>query len=219
MYYLIIGIINVLCLTSVYASENNSIWVDVTYSYEYGKTITHEKGCQLALEKAKQEAIRKVHGERIYSEDNLVCHEKQGCELYQYIWNNLNGLLLDIKNIKYKSGHKNFSCNVSASIQLSKSKNTNDPNFDFAPLLNKRIFRDEEEIIIHIESKIKQYYLSIFQYDPSPELEEKNFIFRIFPNENDKINKFQKNTTVPTKKSNKDYHFAARSEGIAVWLR
>jgi len=203
-----------LSFTALKADEFDK-WIDVASSYEYGKFLSAEQGCQMAFESAKQEAIRKVHGEWINSNEELVCNDKSDCKYYQHIWKNINGLILGIENIKRNIESKQFSCKVSMSVLVNNSKLHPDPDFNFSALLNQRLFKDGDKIVINIDTQLNFYYLSVFAYDPDSKKQDILFN-KIFPNAIDTENQCSGKITIPTFEHENDYSLIARADGMDI---
>ena len=163
--------------------------------YRFGPNVAESTACKLAFERAKINALSKVFGEKIFAEDVMRCSEMDNaeCELNKSIIITIDGTINEIKNrertLAKLEGHSICSFQIIANID--KPKQARDPKFDFNIKINKKYFRDGENLTIQIEPTIKMF-VNIFQWEPYQSAGIK--LIKIFPN------KFESNNEIKNKK-------------------
>ena len=166
-------------------------------------------------ERAKYNAFKKIMQnaglERIQHYENLNCKEikdKSTCEYYQESQVYFEGGFLTSKNtIKKEIINQDSNiriCNVYLEANVEEFSSKHDPNFILEAKLNKRIFRNGEEILIKGETNIFSYvYLFVLDKD---EEEYRT----IFPNSFDKKQFIMGNFQIPSLISSNNYMLEAR---------
>jgi len=163
--------------------------------YRFGPNVAESTACKLAFERAKINALSKVYGEKIYAEDVMHCSEMDNaeCELNKSIIITIDGTINEIKNRERTLAKlEGFSiCSFQIIANIDKPKQARDPKFDFNIKINKKYFRDGENLTIQIEPTIKMF-VNIFQWEPYHSAGIK--LIKIFPN------KFESNNEIKNKK-------------------
>ena len=175
--------------------------------YHYGPNVAENRACKLAFENAKKDALSKVYGEKIFSEDLMRCSETDGnaeCELNKSTISTINGTIKKIKKkVRKLDRLEGYSiCRFEIVASIDKPKQKKDPNFDFNISINQKYFRDNEKLIFTIEPSTKMF-VNIFQWEPYKHNNKK--LIRIFPNEFESKNQIEKKRLIP-----KGYHFKVK---------
>ena len=182
----------------------------VTAEGEYTHTgdISANEGCKLAKEKAKLNALEKVIGQTISSEELEKCSEIDGvsnCQRNQFFISSFNGDITSLKEISkpekktetLSNGETAYICNIKIEADVTPANQINDPNFDFNVKFNNYNFRSGDNLVIEIGITTPMY-LNIFQLLPYQD-PSKYQALKLFPNERE-INSYLKSnkTTLPT---------------------
>jgi hypothetical protein len=178
-------------------------WVTAEGTIRFGPDKSQTKACNEAELMAEKNALKSVVGEKISSEDNMVCSEMQDaaeCILNRSTWSTIDGLVKGTKKLDEKTetvpGFDNYNkCTVSLKVDVGVAEGSPDPSFDLAVKLNQRTFRHGEQLIINL-TPTKSMYINVFQFLPY-QVSEKQ-ITRFFPNSRDKQKIFYGKGTVPT---------------------
>tara|TARA_B100001989_G_scaffold57140_1_gene37913 strand:- start:4152 stop:5030 length:879 start_codon:yes stop_codon:yes gene_type:complete len=196
---------------SLSASKN----ITLSETYYYGKDLSENKACEIALNNAKKKAVNSL-GETITSDTILQCKEsntEESCKQFSNIWTESAGVIKSFTNkreIGYNNSLNSYFCRQILNAEVVKSQKP-DPNFDFDVKLNKNVFqidsddinkennlyasKDSLEIII---SPLSKMYLNIFYYAP---LGSRNLynekITRLFPNAACAENYIQSDIIIP----------------------
>lgn len=186
-------------------------WISVTNEYNFGPEMSASEACQKAERRAQEKALKSVTGEKISSDDNLVCSEVKDsaeCSLNRFTWSTIDGLIKGIRNKKSNvvegiSGYR--KCQVSMDVNVGVGTGTSDPGFDIQVNLNRPTFRDGEIIKVSL-SPSQPMYINVFQF--LPYMKNDKQVVRIFPNPFDKEQFFKKKGTVPTQKGSELYDMA-----------
>lgn len=174
----------------------------------FGPEMSEEEACSMAEKKAREDALKKVTGEKLSSEDLMVCSEQSkeaSCDLNSITWSTIEG---DIKGVRNKtvttqdgvSGYRVCTVELEADVGIARGKP--DPGFDMTVRLNERTFRSGDKLIVSI-SPSQPMYISVFQWLPYEKGDDQ--VLRIFPNALDPKNHFESNGTVPTKEGQAAY--------------
>ncbi len=201
----VIPLISVLSLLAVNASAG---WVSVEDEYNFGPEKSEREACQKAERRAKEKALKSVTGEKISSEDNLVCSEMKDaaeCSLNRFTWSTIDGLIKGTRNKKVEtlpgiSGYR--KCRVSLEVNVGVAEGRPDPGFDLQVKINRPTFRHGEPLELSL-SPSQPMHISVFQYLPYMKAEKQ--VTRIFPNPYDKNPFFQKKGTIPTREGSQQY--------------
>ena len=177
--------------------------------YRFGPNVAESTACKLAFERAKINALSKVFGEKIFAEDVMRCSEMDNaeCELNKSIIITIDGTINEIKNRERTLAKlQGFSiCSFQIIANIDKPKQARDPKFDFNIKINKKYFRDGENLTIQIEPTIKMF-VNIFQWEPYHSAGIK--LIKIFPNKFESNNEIKNKKTIPEKKYN--YSFVVK---------
>lgn len=175
--------------------------------YRHFGDISANDGCKLAKEKAKLNALQKVSGQTISSEELEKCTEIDGisnCHSNQFFISMFNADFDQVKEIDiYKStetlsdGKIFYICNFKIEANVVPVNQITDPNFDFNVIFNDYNFRSGDNLEIEI-AITKPMYLNIFQL--LPYRNPKNYqALKLFPNERETNNYLKSNKTkLPT---------------------
>ncbi len=183
-------------------------WVEGKGEWIFGPDLSENEACELALQKARKDAIRKVTGERLSSEEQLICKEHKDaadCDLNRLTWSTMDGVIQEIRNNKRKVVRKpGFpKCTISLEADVEgPSGEGPDPGFDMTVRLNRTTFRHGEPLVISVEPT-QPMFISVFQWLPYEKSERQ--VWRIFPNEYDKANRFLGPENIPTRKGSAKY--------------
>jgi len=202
------SVIPVVCVMLLFAMDANADWVSVEDEYNFGPEMSEDIACRKAERRAKEKALKIVDGEKISSEDNLVCSEMKDsaeCSLNRFTWSTIDGLIKDTRNKKKETipGISGYNrCRVSLEVNVGVAEGSPDPSFDLQVKLNRLTFRHGEALKISL-SPSQAMYVSVFQYLPYMKAAEQ--VSRIFPNAYDKEYFFQKKGAVPTQEGSQQY--------------
>jgi hypothetical protein len=192
----------------MFSMDANAEWVSAEADYHFGPDKSETEACQKAERKAKEQALKSVTGEKISSEDNMVCSEMKDdaeCTLNRSTWSTIDGLIKGTRNKKTKtvpavSGYN--KCRVSLEVNVGVAEGSPDPSFDIQVKLNRSTFRHGEALKIDL-LPTQPMHISVFQYLPYMDVEKQ--VTRVFPNAYDKKQLFQKAGSVPTYEGRKQY--------------
>lgn len=185
-------------------------WVLAEDTYNFGPEMSQTMACKRAERRAKEKALKSVVGEKISSEDNMVCSEMKDdaeCILNRSTWSTIDGLVKGIRNKTRKTvpGMSGYNaCTVSLEVNVGVADGNPDPSFDLQVKLNQRTFRNGEHLKISL-TPTKTMYVNVFQYLPYQDSEKQ--ITRIFPNSFDKKRLFneKEKSSVPTREGSLQY--------------
>ncbi|MBW7996805.1 MAG: DUF4384 domain-containing protein [Candidatus Glassbacteria bacterium] len=183
-------------------------WVQGRGEWLFGPDTTENEACEYAEQKARKDAIRKVTGEHLSTEDMMVCSDRgdeASCKLNQMTWSTIDGAILDIRSsnrqtVQALDGYN--KCVITLEADVGVAAGRPDPGFDMTVELNERTFRSGEPLVITIEPT-RPMYISVFQWLPYEEADHQ--VQRIFPNSFDRNSRFTKRGTIPTKGENTGY--------------
>ncbi len=163
--------------------------------YLFGPETSENEACELARNKAKSLALSQVVGEKVSSEEQLICNQTTGkstdygCEFNRITWSMIDGDIRSVKNevkkIETREGAK--ACIVSLEADIIEPTKKPDPNFDIDVKLNKTVFTVGDDMLVELEGS-ETSHLVIFNWLPN----QKNEVIRIIPYTNDpNINSLQ----------------------------
>lgn len=186
----------------------HSAWMKGAGERLFGPEMAEEEACTIAERKAREDALKKITGEKVASEDLMVCSESSedaSCSLNRITWSTIDGDIKGIRNrsintIEGISGYR--KCVVKLEANIGTPKGQPDPGFDMAVKLNEKTFRDGDILKIGI-SPSQPMYVSVFQWLPYEKGDEQ--VIRIFPNAFDPDNHFKSGGTVPTETGSAAY--------------
>lgn len=162
--------------------------VPASAEYLFGPETSENEACELARNKAKSAALSQVVGERVSSEEQLICNQTTGkstdygCEFNRITWSMIDGDIRsvsnEIKKIDIREGAK--ACVVSLEVDVIEPTKKPDPNFDISVKLNKTVFTVGEDMLVEVEGT-EPSHLVIFNWLPN----QKNEVIRIVPYSSD----------------------------------
>lgn len=188
-------------------------WVATAGERLFGPELSEKEACRIAERKAKDQALKTVTGERLSSEDLMVCKEKDGsasCDLNQFTWSVIDGEIKGVRNRKIRTevgvgGYR--KCIVEMEVDVGTPKGNPDPGFDMGVALNATVFRDGDVLRVSVEPNAPMY-VHVFQWLPYDESARQ--VSRIFPNALDTDNLFKQASSVPTPKGGALYDLEVR---------
>ena len=164
-------------------------------SFMHGGEISPNNGCKFAREKAELEALQKVLGVTVSSEELKKCSQidgKSNCEYNQFSLSTFNGVLTDIKVLGKKkrtetldNGDIAYICEIEINANVEPIKQIADPNFNFNVKLNELNFKTGDKLTMEI-TFTKPMYLTIFQFLPYEK--EGRQVLKLFPNKREENN-------------------------------
>jgi hypothetical protein len=196
------------CAFAMFALDAKAEWVSAEDTYNFGPEMSQTEACKKAERRAKEKALKSIAGEKISSEDNMVCSEMKDaadCSLNRFTWSTIDGLIKGTRNKQETSGagigaYK--QCTVTLEVDIGVAEGSPDPSFDLQVELNRRTFRHGEALKINL-NPTQIMHINVFQYLPYMDVEKQ--VSRIFPNAFDKKQLFQKAGTVPTREGSQQY--------------
>lgn len=205
MNRLILPLVVMATLVSVDASAK---WAKGRGEWFFGPDMSENKACLLAEQKAQKDAIQKITGNRISSEDMMVCSDKvdeASCKLNQMIWSTIDGVIREVlsfkrQTVKDPSGHN--KCVITLEADVDVATGHPDPSFDMTVELSERVFRSGGSLEITI-TPTQPMYISVFQWLPYEETDHQ--VQRIFPNSFDRDSHFAERGTIPTREGRSRY--------------
>ncbi len=194
---------------AIFALDAKAEWVSAEDTYNFGPEMSEREACQKAERRAKEKALKSISGEKISSDDSMVCSEKEDtadCSLNRYTWSTIDGLIKGTRNKQEASGAGIIAgyqqCTVTLEVDIGVAEGNPDPSFDLQVKLNRRTFRHGEALKIDLIPS-QTMHINVFQYLPYVDTEKQ--VTRIFPNAFDKKQLFQKAGTVPTREGGQRY--------------
>ena len=162
--------------------------VPASGEYLFGPETSENEACELARNKAKSLALSQVVGEKVSSEEQLICNQTTGkttdygCEFNRITWSMIDGDIRAVRNevrkIETREGAK--ACIVSLEADIIEPTKKPDPNFDISVKLNKTVFTVGDDMLVELEGS-ESSHLVIFNWLPN----QKNEVIRIIPYTND----------------------------------
>lgn len=162
--------------------------------YLFGPETSENEACELARNKAKSMALSQVVGEKVSSEEQLICNQTTGkstdygCEFHRITWSMIDGDVRTIRNEvkKIETREAARACVVSLEAEIIEPTKKPDPNFDISVKLNKTVFSVGDDMLVELEGT-EPSHLAIFNWLPN----QKNEVIRIVPYTNDpNVNSF-----------------------------
>ena len=183
-------------------------WMHGQGEYNFSPDLSENEACQRAERRAKETALKSITGEKLSSEDLLVCSEMKDnaeCSLNRFTWSTIDGVIKGIRNNKTEtvpsiSGYR--KCRVTLEVDVGVGSGKPDPSFDMTVRLNQRTFRDGEPLEISI-NPTQPMHVTVFQWLPYMKADRQ--VARIFPHQYDERNLFQGQGTIPTKDGRRRY--------------
>ena len=181
-------------------------WVSSEGRYFIDRKTTRDEACNIALEEAKQNALKKIVGENLKSNQLEVCTDnenKSRCTLYQNTFNYVEGgYINEIKNKKEEilQSEPEKECLITIDAFVKEYDEKPDVNFTLEANLNQKLrLYDGEKISITGEVMQKSYITVLGWY---PDTDKENY-YQIFPNQYDKNNLVEKSFNIPSKNNTK----------------
>ena len=181
-------------------------WVSSEGRYFIDRKTTRDEACNIALEEAKQNALKKIVGENLKSNQLEVCTDnenKSRCTLYQNTFNYVEGgYINEIKNKKEEilQSVPEKECLITIDAFVKEYKEKPDVNFTLEANLNqKQRLYDGKKISITGEVMQKSYITVLGWY---PDSDKENY-YQIFPNQYDENNLVEKSFNIPSKNNTK----------------
>lgn len=163
------------------------VWAKVVPAsgeYLFGPETSDNEACELARNKAKSLALSQVVGEKVSSEEQLICNQSTGkstdygCEYNRITWSMIDGDIRavrnEVKKIETREGAK--ACIVSLEADIIEPTKKPDPNFDISVRLNKTVFTVGDDMVVDLEGT-EPLHLVIFNWLPN----QKNEVIRTIP--------------------------------------
>jgi hypothetical protein len=161
-----------------------AVVVPASAEYLFGPETSENEACELARNKAKSLALSQVVGEKVSSEEQLICNQTTGkssdygCEFNRISWSMIDGDIRAIKNEvrKIESREGARACVVSLEADVVEPSKKPDPDFDIRVSLNKTVFTVGDDMLVELEGT-QPAHLVIFNWLPN----QKNEVLRIIP--------------------------------------
>lgn len=152
--------------------------------YLFGPETSENEACELARNKAKSQALSKIVGEKVSSEEQLICNQTTGktsdygCEFNRISWSLIDGDIRavrnEVKKIEIREGAR--ACVVSLEADIIEPSKKPDPDFDIRVKLNKTVFTVGDDMLVELEGT-QPAHLVIFNWLPH----QNNEVLRIIP--------------------------------------
>lgn len=152
--------------------------------YLFGPETSENEACELARNKAKSLALSQIVGEKVSSEEQLICNQTTGktsdygCEFNRISWSLIDGDIRavrnEVKKIETRDGAR--ACVVSLEADIIEPSKKPDPDFDIRVKLNKTIFTVGDDMLVELEGT-QPAHLVIFNWLPN----QNNEVLRIIP--------------------------------------
>jgi len=199
------------CLQGLLGNNVFAIPIDVKADFYFGPDLSRNQACENARESAKSKAISMVSGEKVSFDQQLQCFQRskngdeRKCEINQNTAFLVEGQIskseIISETVKTVPGAQ--VCTVLMVVDVIPPSHESDPSFDFKFEINRKNFRQGDNLVINIiPSNIMYVYIfnwrSVFNKDN---------VVKIFPNEVDKDNYINRSITIPTKNSESKYSF------------
>lgn len=181
-----------LCLLLIQPHPAQADWVRATGSYMFAPTMPEAEACQQAESRARADAVRRVTGETLSSDEAMRCADQgdeADCVRNATVWTLLGG---EIRAIRNKQSHtmpvaeaeNARQCVVSFDADVRMADGKPDPNFDIGVSVNNAVLRDGETLVITLKPS-QAMAVQIFQWLPYEKGDAQ--IARIFPNAFDRM--------------------------------
>lgn len=161
-----------------------AVVVPANAEYLFGPETSENEACELARNKAKSLALSQVVGEKVSSEEQLICNQTTGksadygCEFNRISWSMIDGDIRAVKNeirkIEAREGAR--ACVVSLEADIVEPTKKPDPDFDISVKINKTVFTVGDDMLVELEGS-QPSHLVIFNWLPN----QNNEVLRIIP--------------------------------------
>lgn len=183
-------------------------WVAARGERLFTTEMSEAEACRAAEERAKEDAIRQVTGERLASEDLMICEEKNNeasCSLNRSVWNTVDGDVRAVRNRRQSTepvAEGVRKCLVALEAEVVAAKGEPDPGFDVGVKLNTSLFRHGDPLEIQLAPS-RPMHVSVFQWLPYERGAAQ--VMRLFPNTMDHANRLDRPTPIPTPEGRSRY--------------
>ncbi|WP_152427053.1 DUF4384 domain-containing protein [Paramagnetospirillum caucaseum] len=190
------------------ASPVSAEWVSASAYYMFPPSVPEEEACRQADSRARADAVRRVSGETLSSEEALRCSEQGDeteCARNSTTWTMVGGLIRGTRGYRAETTIEAGAirkCLVSFEADVFVAEGRPDPNFDAGVSLNGLVFRDGEKLVVSVTPS-QPMHVQIFQWLPYEAGDAQ--IGRVFPNAFDSVDRVTKAFTVPSEAGSKRY--------------
>jgi hypothetical protein len=183
-------------------------WVHAGGSYIFPPVMAEAEACQQAEGRARADAVRRVTGETLSSEEAMRCTEQgddADCSRNATIWTSIGG---DIRATRNRQSETTVEvgtirkCTVSFDADVHVAEGKPDPSFDVGVVLNNAVYRDGEALTVTLKPS-QPMVVQVFQWLPYESGEAQ--VGRVFPNAFDTTARIEKPTSIPTAANVKHY--------------
>ncbi len=141
--------------------------------YLIGPDISERTACQLALGKAKTQAIARIVGEAVSSEEQQICNDVPSnptasrCEFYRFAWSLTAGQIKILSTPQETVGLKGNTrvCNIQFDAKVIVPSKKPDPNFKVGANITQNVYRAGDDFSLDIESTMPTY-IAVFSWLP-----------------------------------------------------
>lgn len=176
-------VLTLLALISPFGTAG-AVIVPGSAEYLFGPETSENEACELARNKAKSLALSQIVGEKVSSEEQLICNQTTGktsdygCEFNRISWSLIDGDIRavrnEVKKIETREGAR--ACVVSLEADIIEPSKKPDPDFDIRVKLNKTVFTVGDDMLVELEGT-QPAHLVIFNWLPN----QNNEVLRIIP--------------------------------------
>lgn len=188
-------------------------WVQAEGSYIFPPSLTETEACANADQRARIGAIITVTGETLSADETQRCTDQGDeaeCARNSAIWTSLGGTIVQTRNLVQQTLPEQESfrrCVVRFEADVKAAQGLPDPSFTLGFTLNANVFRDGENMVLHLNPS-QPMYVQIFQWLPYEKGEAQ--VLRLFPNGFDTDGRITQPITIPTTKGSKRYDLKLR---------
>jgi hypothetical protein len=183
-------------------------WVTARAERLFPPEQPEAEACRLAEDKAKEDAVRRITGERLSSEELMRCSEQGDqaeCTHNSAVWSMVDGDVRAVRNRRAETLtviDTVRKCVVELEADVVVPPGRPDPSFDLGVKLNAAIYRHGEALEITL-SPSQPMGVAVFQWLPYEKGEAQ--VSRILPNPYDAISRIEQVTTIPSESGRKRY--------------
>lgn len=183
-------------------------WVPARAERLFPPEQSEAEACRLAEDKAKEDAVRRITGERLSSEELMRCSEQGDqaeCTHNSAVWSMVDGDVRAIRNRRVETlavldGVRKCVVDLEAEVVVPPGRP--DPAFDLGVRLNGAVYRQGEPLEITL-SPSQPMGVAVFQWLPYETGDAQ--VSRILPNPYDRLNHIDRQTTIPSETGRKRY--------------
>lgn len=178
-------------------------WTSGEGEYLFGPETAEKTACDIALERARIDAIQKIHGEFIRSDQTLSCREVSDdqmdnpqCQANRMLWSQIGGELRATRVIGTEVIHVlgARSCRVRVVADVAAKRVEPPPDFDIGVALSQNAYRPGEKLQIEL-MPTQVMHVAIFNW--LPYAPEERQVIRIYPNSHDLHGLISSRTVIP----------------------